>query len=249
MPARSPSSNPDIASVPASTWYPFPAPLLQARFLARPNRFIVIAELNGQPVRAHCPSPGRLTELLVPDAELRLHKPPRKGATEYSLLLIKSGRQWVNIDTQVPNRLFQHHLDGGQIPEFGALKAIKREFTWGRSRFDFHLERDGRPPVLAEIKCCNLVDGRMARFPDAVSARASKHLDELGEARHAGYEPWIVFLITRPDADSFSPHRAVDPVFGDALARAHHAGVGVLAITHEVRQRGMRLAGRVPVLL
>ena len=67
--------------------------LVAARFVSRPNRFIVMARLgSGQVVRCHMADPGRLRELLLPDADLRL-RPAEPGSprrTAWSVALVRA---------------------------------------------------------------------------------------------------------------------------------------------------------------
>jgi len=214
----------------------FPAPLVSARFLVRPNRFVMIAESDGRRLTVRCPSPGSLRELLTPNVELLVHIPEDSAdrRTDATLVLIRHRRRWVSIDTQLPNRLMTEHLRRGIFAQFAGATEIRREVPVGSSRFDFLLTHPDRKPQLLEIKCCNLVIGDMGYFPDSVSSRAARHVRELAEAVHAGYEPWVVFLITRPDCVGCAPFAEADPVFATAMRAAVDAGVQVLAATHQV---------------
>lgn len=243
-------SVPIVTSPATGSGLAFPAPLQAAHFLARPNRFVILAEHEGRTISVRCPSPGSLRELLTPGAELLVHVPPdsRTRRTDATLVLIRHQRRWVSVDTQLPNRLMAEHLINGVFAPFQDAVTIEREVGFGRSRLDFRLTQpDGRRQLL-EVKCCNLVIRQRAFFPDAVSDRATRHVRELIEAIKNGYEPWIVFLVTRADAISVSPFGEADPRFAAAMTDAVAAGVGVLAATHRVTRSGITLLGEVPFL-
>lgn len=130
----------------------FPQDLAPARFVGRPNRFLVRARLeeDGQEVDAHLPDPGRLRELLLPDASLWLEparNPDRK--TRWTLRLCerpdKAGV--VSLDTTLPNRLVEKALAGNALTEFADFSLVRSEYTVGRSRFDFLLERRRKRPA------------------------------------------------------------------------------------------------------
>ena len=46
--------------------------IVSARFLSRPNRFVVIVNLNGNEISVHVKNTGRCRELLVPDSVVYL---------------------------------------------------------------------------------------------------------------------------------------------------------------------------------
>ena len=231
----------------------WPQPLIEGRFLARPNRFLILAEVAGATARVRCPSPGRMRELLTPDAPLLLRPrtppvaPGRWTPCHYDLVLVGHRRRWISVDTQLPNRLFAQHLERGLIPQFATTATFQREVPWGWSRIDFRLNRPRGKPRLVEVKSMNLVIGDLALFPDAPSERASRHLEELMDATLAGFEPWVVFVIQRDDCVACAPYAAADPRFAQAFRQARRCGLKVLGLTHRVTRTGIRLAAQVPV--
>ena len=204
-------------------------------FLERPNRFL--AQVRIPPSQechiAHVPDPGRLRELLVPNAEILLEKhnnPKRK--TRLSLIGVKSGPTWVNINSQISNRLFKEEFKN--IGRFQNFKLLKTEFTFQKSRFDFLME-DHREPInpkktLIEVKSATLVKNRVAMFPDAPTMRGTRHVKELAEAVACGYNAEIVFITKRDDASKFTPYKEMDPSFYEALVQAKKSGVNLCAI-------------------
>ena len=69
------------------------APLLEARFTARFDRFISELTLgDGTPIRAHCVNPGRMEGLVIPGAKAWVSKVPdeSKRKLRYTLELLEA---------------------------------------------------------------------------------------------------------------------------------------------------------------
>lgn len=173
-------------------------------FVDRPNRFIAHVEVNGAVETVHVKNTGRCKELLLPGTAVRLEvsdNPKRK--TKYDLVTVhKQGLGWVNMDSQAPNKVV-----GEWLAKQG-YDYIKSEFTYGKSRIDFYMEK-GEQKYLMEVKGCTLEVGGIGYFPDAPTERGVKHLRELAqpefgtalaEAKAAGVR--VLFLLCRVGRDS-----------------------------------------------
>ncbi|KYH31721.1 DNA/RNA nuclease SfsA [Neomoorella mulderi] len=240
-----------------------PENLTKARFLARPNRFTVIAEKAGQQVTAFLPDPGRLAELLLPGAELYLAPggPGEGRKTAYDVVLLRRDGTFISLDSRLPNRLFAAAFQAGRLDPFKGYRQLASEVRAGSSRLDFLLsvggekqeERphgEGLPPCYVEVKSVTLVTGAgVALFPDAPTSRGSRHLQELMALRARGYRAAVVFIIQREDASSFTPNEATDPLFARALREAANAGVEVYAYRCRISPAAARLSDPVPVEL
>jgi sugar fermentation stimulation protein A len=227
-----------------------PGPLRSARFLSRPNRFLTVVELEGEPVEAHLPDPGRLKELLLPGANVWVRpasgRPGRK--TRFTLALVEApSGQLVSVVTTLPNELVAEALKAGRIAELVAWSVEAREHTWRRSRFDFLLAGGDDERMLLEVKSVTLVENGRALFPDAVTARGARHVRELAEAKSEGLEATVLFIVQRRDATSVTAARAIDPDFADALAEARKSGVRVLGYRCEVTLEEAWITEAVPV--
>ena len=144
-------------------------------FVDRPNRFIAYVEMNGAVETVRVKNTGRCRELLLPGTAVRLEvsdNPKRK--TKYDLVAVhKQGLGWVNMDSQAPNKVV-----GEWLAKQG-YDYIRPEFTYGKSRIDFYMEK-GEQKYLMEVKGCTLeVDG-IGYFPDAPTERGVKHLARVG---------------------------------------------------------------------
>ena len=217
----------------------------EGRFLSRPNRFIAHVALDGVTEVCHVKNTGRCRELLVPGAAVYLERagnPARK--TRYDLIAVRKGGLLINMDAQAPNRVFgEWAAAGGFLP---GLTAIRPEFTWGDSRFDFRLE-DGRGPVFVEVKGVTLEEDGEARFPDAPTERGAKHLRGLLRAVEQGYRAAVCFVIQMKGPAVFRPNDRTDPAFGQALRRAAAGGVAVLAVDCRVEPDSLVIDRPVPV--
>lgn len=203
--------------------------IIKGFFKARLNRFSALVKLGGEEVRCFLPNPGRLKELLIPDAEVFLkEKKSRDRLTIYDLIAVKHGKVSVFIDSRMPNKLLSEALRKHKIKEFSMYDKVKPEFKFGNSKFDFFLT-NGIERCILEAKFCTLVKNGKALFPDAPTERGRRHVLELIKAKEGGYRACILFLIQRPDADSFSPNDEVDPKFGEVLREALKHGVEIYA--------------------
>jgi sugar fermentation stimulation protein A len=228
------------------------APLVEARFLSRPNRFVVHARLDGgAEVVAHLADPGRLEELLVPGRRMALRPETRSPTrrTLWTAVLVESpdGWEWVSLDTTVPNRLVRAALVEEALAELRPWKLAGWEVPLRSSRLDFLLQDAGGRHMYVEAKSVTLVRDGVALFPDAVTARGTRHLEELARARREGHEAAVLFVLQRRDAHRIVAARAIDPDFAAALAGAAREGVRVLGRRCSVEWEGIRLGGRVPV--
>lgn len=226
--------------------------LVEGRFLERPNRFVVHAEVEGREVVAHLADPGRLKELLLPGARLGLRPEPPSPTrkTRWTALLVEApgtdAEGWVSVNTTMPNRLVDEALRRGVLEELEGWSYVRREVRYGRSRLDFLLEDGDGRSLYVETKSVTLVEDSVALFPDAVTARGARHVEELAAAVAEGHEAAVLFVLQRPDARRIVAARAIDPVFSDTLARAEAAGVRILGRRCRVGWEGIELGGPVP---
>lgn len=218
-----------------------------AVFLERPNRFVAYVEQAGRREICHVKNTGRCRELLVPGAELyvqRSDNPARKTALD--LISVKKGSQWVNMDSQAPNKAAAEWLRQGGL---GCRKiTIRPEYKYGDSRFDFFLEADGRKAFM-EVKGVTLEEDGIARFPDAPTERGVKHIRELIRCLDAGYEAYVFFVIQMKGVRAFEPNDRTHPAFGEALREAAKKGVQILAYDCVVRPDEMSIDQRIEVWL
>ena len=219
--------------------------------MERPNRFIAYVELNGRKETVHVKNTGRCAELLRRGAAVYLQEsdsPARK--TKWDLIAVEKetegGKRLINMDSQIPNRVVQEWIEGGNL--FPDVTLVRPEITYGKSRFDLYVEA-GERKIFIEVKGVTLEEGGVCRFPDAPSERAVKHLEELIRAVKEGYETYVFFVIQMRGAAYFTPNTETHPAFAEALKRAKEAGVQILAYDCEVTPESIRIAEPVDVVL
>ena len=219
----------------------------EGRFLLRPNRFIAHVEVDGRVEICHVKNTGRCREVLIPGATVYLERaenPARK--TGYDLIAVRKGELLINMDAQAPNKVFgEWAAEGMFLP---GVTAVRPEFTWEDSRFDFRLETE-EGVHFVEVKGVTLEEEGVVRFPDAPTLRGVKHLEELMAAREAGYEAAVCFVIQMEDVRWFEPNDRTHPLFGQTLRRAAQAGVQVLAQWCRVAPDRLDMGGAAPVRL
>ncbi len=197
---------------------PLSSPILLARFIERPNRFLVVCDLGGTTVRAYLPNPGRLWELLIPGQPLYLVKNPPDPlkSTPYTALAVEREGRPILLHTHLTNDVAASLLAQGKLPGFEGSSVIRREVTAAGSRYDFLLERDGREFFL-EVKSCTLFGGRIAMFPDAVTDRGRRHLEHLALQARRGIPGGVAFIVHSPRIEAFMPDYHTDFAFSRTL--------------------------------
>lgn len=222
--------------------------LVEAEFVLRENRFVALVDLEGERERVHVPNTGRMHELLVPGNRVLLLEAKGPGRrTAYDLVAVETPGVRVSVDSRVPNAVLAEALAEGSIPNISGYDRVRREHTWGSSRFDFHLQGPAGE-ALVEAKGCTLVeeDG-LALFPDAPTLRGARHVRELVDALAAGMEAFLVIVVQRDDGKLFTPNDRTDRAFGDAVRAAAGAGVEVMAFSTDVTRDGVDLGDQIPV--
>jgi len=207
-------------------------PLIPGKLVKRYKRFLadVILE-DGREVTAHCPNSGRMIACSQPGRKVYLsqHDNPKRKL-KYTWELIDMPASLVGVNTQLPNRLVAHAIAKGQVSELTGYSDIQREVKVGdHSRLDLRLHSPGQGSCYIEVKNCTLVEDGVARFPDAVTARGRKHLEELSRLTASGHRAVMFFLIQRMDAQLFQPADDIDPAYGKALREVYAQGVEIVA--------------------
>lgn len=216
----------------------FDPPLIPARLIRRYKRFLADVTLeSGEDITVAVPNTGSMLGLTAEGSEVflsRSNNPKRKYA--HSLEIVAADGGLVGINTGLPNRLVEEAITAGMIDDLADYSTVKREQRYGtRSRIDLLLEDQDRPSAYVEVKNVHLMrTNRLAEFPDTVTARGARHLEELGRMREGGFRAIMVYLIQRGDCDRFRICSELDPTYGAAFEKARALGVEAYAVRCQI---------------
>ncbi len=208
------------------------ADLVPATLLRRYKRFLADVELaDGSMITAHVANPGAMIGLQAPGARVWLSKSPSKTRKlPFSWELIEAdfgnGPELVGVNTMHPNAIVAEALAANAIPELAGYDTIRREVKYGAaSRVDFLLEHPSRPPCYVEVKNVHMMrQPGLAEFPDSVTARGARHLDELAAMVATGARAMMLFVVQIGSSTAFALARDIDPAYGRAFDKACTAG-------------------------
>ncbi len=225
--------------------------LAEARLVRRYKRFLADVRMpDGTVQTLHCPNTGAMTGCAEPGMRIwyaTSSNPRRKYRHTWELAQTAAGAL-LCVHSQRANMLVREWLESGGNCRFDGNAAMVPEPPTpdGRGRFDFLL--DGALPAVIEVKSVTLAGhGGVGRFPDAVSVRATRHLQQLVAAAASGQRAVLVFAALHTGIESVEPARDIDPAYADALAAAVDAGVEVLALGADITPRAITLVRELPV--
>jgi sugar fermentation stimulation protein A len=228
----------------------FTTPLIPARLIKRYKRFLADARLeDGTEITAHCANPGSMMGLKEPGTKIWLepNDDPKKKLKYGWRLVDHEDGHFTGVDTSVPNRALKASLMAHEIPELASYPTVRSEVKYGQnSRIDFLLSGDG-PDLYVEVKSVTLSrQTGCAEFPDSVTARGTKHLNELVEMVKSGHRALMFYLVQRTDADHVTLAEDIDPTYAAAFDAARAAGVEVLAYDCQISPQSITLGKPLP---
>ncbi len=226
----------------------FVSPLIHGTLIKRYKRFLADITLDtGEIITAHCPNTGTMLSCSAPGSPVALSvsdNPKRKYPHTLEMIQVKD--TWVGVNTSRTNKLVAEAIEKGQIAEFQDIDRIKAEVKVSeKSRLDLQLFH-GEESTFVEIKNCSLAEDNCAMFPDAVTTRGTKHLNELCKLVEDGNRACIFYLVQRTDADRFTPASHIDPLYSETLTKAEEAGVMILVYQAQVNPEGIEVVRRLP---
>ncbi|WP_371226097.1 DNA/RNA nuclease SfsA [Roseovarius sp. 2305UL8-3] len=213
----------------------FQTPLEPARLIRRYKRFLadITLEGSGAEVTAHCANPGSMMGLAAPGMRIWVepNDDPKKKLKYGWRLVDHENGHFTGVDTSLPNRALKAAIREREIPELAEYETVRPEQKYGEnSRIDFLLQQPGLPDAYVEVKSVTLSRQRgLAEFPDSVTARGTKHLNELAEMAQQGHRAVLFYLVQRTDCASVTVASNIDPTYGAAFEAARAAGVEILA--------------------
>ena len=217
--------------------------LISGVFIKRYKRFFVDVKIKNKIVTAHCPNTGSMLGLLNKGNKVWLIKsndPNRK--LKYTLQIIEDSGSKIGVNTHLTNKLFLEALESNSLKEFNKGIKIQREVKFGKNtRFDF-LITEKKNKAFIEVKNVTLKrNPKIAEFPDAVTSRGAKHINELIKASKRGYKIYLIFIIQREDCNQLSIAKDIDPEYAKSLLKALKKKLNVLCYDCKFSPKGIKV--------
>ena len=217
--------------------------LISGVFIKRYKRFFVDVQIENKVITAHCPNTGSMKGLLKEGNKVWLSKsnnPDRKLI--YTLQIIKDNKSKVGVNTHLTNKIVLDALKNNLIKEFDKNITIKPEVKFGdNTRFDFMIAKKNYKAFI-EVKNVTLSrKPKIAEFPDSVTSRGAKHIEELIKASKKGYEVYIAFIIQREDCNQFAIAHDIDPEYSELLSKAVKKKLNILCYDCKFSSKGIKL--------
>ena len=221
--------------------------LISGLLIKRYKRFFVDIKIKNQVITAHCPNTGSMYGLLKKGNKVWISKsnnPNRK--LKYTLEIIENNKSKVGVNTHSSNKIVHDALKNNLIDEFKNLLEIKPETKFGtNTRFDF-LVLKKKDKSFIEVKNVTLCRKKeIAEFPDAVTSRGLKHINELIKASKKNYKIYILYLIQRDDCKSFTIAKDIDPNYANALTKAVKKKLNILCYDCKFSSKGIKLSNKI----
>ena len=223
--------------------------LISGLFIKRYKRFFVDIKINNQTITAHCPNTGSMYGLLKKGNKVWVsesNNPNRK--LKYTLEIIEDQKAKVGVNTHSTNKIVHHALKNNLIKELKNSIEIKPETKFGKNtRFDFLIiNKDFK--AFVEVKNVTLSrNKKKAEFPDAVTSRGLKHINELISAYKKGYKIFILYLVQREDCNSFSIAKDIDADYEKALVKAVKNNLNILCYDCKFSSKGIKLNKKIKI--
>jgi sugar fermentation stimulation protein A len=234
----------------------FASPLVRGRLVQRYKRFLADVTLDsGEGITATCPNTGTMLGLVAPGSAVWLSSsdsPTRKYKHTWELVEADMGKGpvLVGINTGNPNKLVEEAIGAGRIGTLAAYAGLRREVKYGlNSRIDLLLEDTGKGACYVEIKNVHLSRKHgLAEFPDCVTERGAKHLDELAGMVREGQRAVMVYLVQRGDAKKLKLAEDLDPAYAARFAAARAAGVEAIALRCKLTPEEISVEKEIPIV-
>ena len=221
--------------------------LLPGLFVKRYKRFFVDVNIKNKIITAHCPNSGSMVGILKKNNRVWITEASnKKRKLKYTLQIIKDDKSKVGVNTHLTNKIVLEALKNKSIKDFSNLTYIKSEQTFGvNTRFDFYLEEKNSKSFL-EVKNVTLKrKSKTAEFPDSVTSRGTKHINELISAKKKGFNAYLLFVVQREDCDKIEIAKDIDPEYSKALINAIKHNVKILCYDCKFSSKGIILNNKI----
>ena len=165
-----------------------------------------------------------------------------KRKLKYTLQIVENNKKKIGINTLLTNKIVHESLGLKKIIKLNKFTEIKNEVKFSENtRFDFLLSNKNEKCFL-EVKNVTLLrKNSVAEFPDAVTSRGTKHLNELIKATKKGYKAYILYLIQIEGCNSFKIAEDIDEQYKIAFDRALKNGVKILCYDCKLNNEEIKL--------
>ena len=235
----------------------------EGRFLKRYKRFFAdIINQDGEQVVAHVPNTGSMKGLLTPESKCRYtHVDDPKRKLKYTLQMLHTPESWVGVNTHLPNNIVYEAWKDRILPHWQKYSFAQKEVKISdKSRIDlvfcespledikkittknFEELKSNTKLHFVEIKNVTLTEKDqpgVALFPDSVTKRGQKHVDELTQLISQGHSAEMFYLVQREDCRSFKAADHIDPVYAEKLKKAQAKGLLISAFQCQLTQEGV----------
>jgi len=217
--------------------------LISGEFIKRYKRFFVDIKMGNNTITAHCPNTGSMMGLLKKGNKVwfsRSDNPKRK--LKYTLQIFENQNSKIGINTHLTNKIVFDALKKRSIKNFIKVDDIKQEVKFGENtRFDFLLTEKTKKTFI-EVKNVTLSrKNKIAEFPDAITSRGLKHIEELLRAKQKGFEIYLLFVIQRNDCSKFQLAKDIDPEYCEFLIKAVKKNLKILCYDCKFSPKGIKL--------
>lgn len=222
----------------------FQTDLVPARLIRRYKRFLADCILeDGSEVTAHCANPGSMMGLAQEGTKIWLepNDDPKKKLRYGWRLVDHENGHFTGVDTSLPNRIMRAALEAQMIAPLAAYTTVRPEVKYGtNSRVDFLLSAPDLPDAYVEVKSVTLCrTPGLAEFPDSVTARGAKHMNELAKMTQVGHRAVLLYLVQRTDCTHVDIAADIDPNYAAAHAQATKAGVETICVGTHITPEGI----------
>jgi len=219
--------------------------LIPGVLIKRYKRFFVDIKLKNKIITAHCPNPGSMIKLLNKGNPVWITKSKNEHRKlKYTLQIIQVDKIKICINTHVTNKIVQEAINKGSIKELKNFNIIRPEKKFGENtRFDFFLlNKVTNKKAFLEVKSVSLQrKNHHAEFPDSVTSRGKKHLENLVIANKQGYESYLFFLIQIEKCKSFAIASDIDPEYYKVFNNALKKNVNVICYDCKFTNKGIEI--------
>ena len=224
--------------------------LIKGKLIKRYKRFFTDVKIGKEIITAHCPNTGSMKGLLDEGNEVYVSKnddPKRK--LKYTLEIIKVKKNLVGVNTHFANKIVFHGLSNNLVKEVANNDIIKPEVFFDKeTRFDF-LVKKNKQKIFLEVKNVTLFrDEKTAEFPDAITARGSKHLKTLIKAVKKGYKSYLLFLVQIEGVQNFKIAKDIDKEYYENYLLAKKAGVIFLAYQCKISSKEIKIYKKIKII-